>query len=140
MHFDKSVVLPEWAGKEHLKPQKIAVVEVPDLSRKDGFLHYEQHELTDTERAKFSGADHVFIPIVRKPKKKKEKGKTEEQEQKEEEEREEKAQVYLVYLKPKTLEVNIFTSQFYDDEGAESDYSDGVEFAKIEVDDDGTES
>ena len=47
---------------------------------------------------------------------------------------EERTQVYLVHLQPKLKKLNIFTSKFYDEEdGEESVYSDGIEFAKIEL-------
>ena len=47
---------------------------------------------------------------------------------------EERTQVYLVHLQPKIKALNIFTSVFYDEEdGEDSVYSDGIEFAKIEL-------
>ena len=88
--------MPKWAGKGHSSPSNIVVIEVrgDNLDQKD--------------IKRIPKADHVFIPIVRKPKDKKD--------DEDSDEMEERTQVYLVHLQPKLKKLNIFTSKFYDEE------------------------
>ena len=103
---------PKWAGKER-QPSKIVVIDYDEV-------------LDDTDLKNIANADHVFIPIIRKPKEKKA--------SETEEEKQERTQVYMVHLQPQHKKANIFTSAFYDDEGSDgSEFEDGIEFAKIEL-------
>ena len=112
MKFGKDKEMPEWAGRGVGQPAKIVVVERDEM-------------LDGADLEDIANADHVFIPIIRKPKEKA--GETEEQ-------MEERTQVYLVHLQLQLKKVNIFTSAFYDNEDGEgSEFEDGTEFAKIEL-------
>ena len=54
MKFGKDNELPEWAGKGVGPPSKIVVVE-------------RDEALDGTDLEDIANADHVFIPIIRKP-------------------------------------------------------------------------
>ena len=64
MKFGKDREMPKWAGKGIGQPSKIVVIDYDEV-------------LDDTDLKNIANADHVFIPIIRKPKEKKV-GETEE--------------------------------------------------------------